>query len=406
MANESHLSVLRRGQKEWNSWRTEEPSTKPDLSGADLHGLFLTEIDFHATNLAGANLFGCNLQKAEFYHANLDGTDCSEAHLADAKFAEAALTNANFSHANLFAAVLAHADCSNTKFNNAILSDSDFSRCQLTLANFHGADLVGANLSSANLTRTNFQHAKLREANLTRAVLTETYFDECELGGTIFADVNFRTAFGLDTCFHYGPSLLDLQSLGRSGELPLTFMRGCGLPDGLIDYLPSLLNKPFQFYSCFISFSVKDDEFAKRLYADLQNSGVRCWFAPEDMKIGDKIRDRIDQSIRIYDKLLIILSRNSIHSTWVEKEVETAFEEEKTRDAIVLFPIRLDDEVMSTQKAWAADIRRTRHIGDFCNWKTHDSYQEAFARLLRDLRGNSAFKDENAQGNFDDDIPF
>ena len=31
--------------------------------------------------------------------------------------------------------------------------------------------------------------------------------------------------------------------------------------------------------------SAKDDEFVRRLHADLQDGGVRCWFAPEDMKL-------------------------------------------------------------------------------------------------------------------------
>ena len=39
---------------------------------------------------------------------------------------------------------------------------------------------------------------------------------------------------------------------------------------------------PIEFYSCFISYSSKDEEFAKRLHADLQSNGVRCWFAPEE----------------------------------------------------------------------------------------------------------------------------
>jgi hypothetical protein len=104
------------------------------------------------------------------------------------------------------------------------------------------------------------------------------------------------------------------------------------------------------------------------------------------MKIGDKIRPTIDQSIRIHDKLLLILSEHSINSTWVEKKVETAFEEECKRNQTILFPVRLDNAVMETDKAWAGDIRRTRHIGDFSRWQDHDAYQQAFERLLRDLQ--------------------
>ena len=41
---------------------------------------------------------------------------------------------------------------------------------------------------------------------------------------------------------------------------------------------------------------------------------------------------------------------------------------------------------MHTPQAWAADIRRMRHIGDFRHWKDHDEYQKVFERLLRDLK--------------------
>jgi hypothetical protein len=74
------------------------------------------------------------------------------------------------------------------------------------------------------------------------------------------------------------------------------------------------------------------------------------------------------------------------------KEVEMAFgkeikfETERKQRRTVLFPIRLDDAVMETDEAWAANIRRTRHIGDFREWKDHDKYKEAFARLMRDLK--------------------
>ena len=104
--------------------------------------------------------------------------------------------------------------------------------------------------------------------------------------------------------------------------------------------IPALVTamQPIQFYSCFISYSSKDQGFADRLYADLQNKGVRCWFAPEDLKIGDRFRDRIDESIRLHDKLLLILSENSVSSQWVGDEVEAAFEREQGRPGLSSFP--------------------------------------------------------------------
>ena len=119
------------------------------------------------------------------------------------------------------------------------------------------------------------------------------------------------------------------------------------------------------------------------MHDDLQDNGVRCWFAPEDMKIGDQIRPTIDRQIRLRDKLLVILSENSVKSEWVGDEVEAALEEENASDRLVLFPIRLDDAVMDTRDDWAAKIKRRRHIGDFSNWKDEGSYRKAFERLLR-----------------------
>lgn len=144
-----------------------------------------------------------------------------------------------------------------------------------------------------------------------------------------------------------------------------------------------------QYHSCFISYSTKDEEFVEKLYADLKHNGVRCWYAPEDMVIGNKIRQAIDDAIHGHEKLLVVLSDNSVKSDWVEKEVETAFDRERRTGQLYLFPVRLDNAVIETDLAWAADIRRQRHIGDLTHWKDHDSYRAGFERLLKDLRSES-----------------
>jgi hypothetical protein len=182
-----------------------------------------------------------------------------------------------------------------------------------------------------------------------------------------------------------GPSVIDFATLETSGPLPVAFLRGVGLPDRLIEYLPSLLHEAIQRYSCFISHSSKDQAFAERLHADLQNKGVRCWYAPHDMPIGAKIIDAIDEAIRLRDKVLLILSEGAIASDWVEGEVTRALDEERTRKQIVLFPVRVDDGVMETSESWARLLRGQRNIGDFTRWKDHDSYQTSLERLLRDL---------------------
>ena len=260
-----------------------------------------------------------------------------------------------------------------------------------------GVDLTGANLTGAKLGRTNLARANLTGANLSQV----------RLYGTVFGNTNLTAVNGLETCKHAGPSILDLGTLAQSGSLPLDFLRGCGLSDWEIEttklYQPGLTptqindiayrisglraDPLIQFYSCFISYASEDHAFAERLYDDLQNKGVRCWFAPEDMKIGDPIRDTIDQQIRLREKLLLVLSSASLASVWVEDEVEAALEEERTSPdrRTVLVPIKIDHTVEETDRAWARQIKRKRHIGDFTSWKDDDAYQKALARLLRDL---------------------
>jgi hypothetical protein len=134
-------------------------------------------------------------------------------------------------------------------------------------ADFSGADLGGANLNGADLREAFLRGATLRDADLSGADLSGANLGETNLGDTdlngadfknsllgysTFANIDLSTVKGLETVQHRG--------------------------------IRSLVANPIEFYSCFISFSSKDHEFAERLHADLQNKGVRCWFAPEDIK--------------------------------------------------------------------------------------------------------------------------
>jgi hypothetical protein len=360
MADQQHLEQLQKGSARWNNWRAQHPEIRPDLSGIDLTGANLS-----GTNLSGANLIEAKLKYTTISGANLSGAKLIEAYLFGADLTRADLTRADLSAVDLNTAILVRA-----KLIEAILSDVDL----------FGADLTGADLTGATLYR----------ANLSRAILTGATLSKARIEGTTFGDADLRDVNGLETIIHHGPSTIGIDTIVHSaGALPEVFLRGAGIPEPFIIYIHSLITRPIEYYTCFISYNHNDEAFAQRLYADLQNKGVRCWFAPEAMKTGDKIRERIDESIRLYDKLLVVLSEHSIYSSWVEKEVETAFEKEKRLHKQVLFPIRLDDTVLDTDQAWAADLRRMRHIGDFCRWKQHDDYQQAFARLLRDLRQES-----------------
>jgi hypothetical protein len=244
-----------------------------------------------------------------------------------------------------------------------------------------------ADLSFAILRRADLGNANLMGADLTGADLSNADLSGAKLRGTIFADTNLKGTKGLESCRHSGPSSIGIDTLFKSkGAIPETFLRGCGVPEQLITYVLSIVGQPIEFYSCFISYSSHDQAFAERLYGNLRKNNLRCWFAPEDLKVGDRFQERVEESIRLFDKVMIVLSEASVQSRWVEREVNVAREREDRENRTVLFPIRIDDAVMNAPQPWAADIRRSRHIGDFRRWKEHDRYQTAFERLLRDLK--------------------
>jgi hypothetical protein len=183
-----------------------------------------------------------------------------------------------------------------------------------------------------------------------------------------------------------------------SAEGTSAFLRGIGLPDTLIVFYKSLVTNPIEFYSCFISYSTKDQNFADRVHADLQASGVRCWFAPRDVQGGKKLHEQINDAIRVHDRLLVVLSEHSINSEWVKTEISKARKREIREKKRVLFPIRLVEfETLPAWECFDADIGkdsareiREYFIPDFSNWKDHDSYQAAFERLLRDLKAETS----------------
>jgi hypothetical protein len=237
-------------------------------------------------------------------------------------------------------------------------------------------------------------YADLSEANLDRVNLTGALVD-----GTIFANVDLGSVKGLEFVKHSAPSTVGIDTIYKSkGKIPHVFLRGAGVPENFIEYMASLVGTGIEFNSLFISYSTKDQEFAERLHADLQAKGVRCWFAPHDMRSGKKVHEQIDEAIRVHDKLLLILSPASMESEWVKTEISKARKRELSEKRRVLFPIRLC--TFETLRDWecfdsdagkdsAREIREY-FIPDFSNWKDHDAYKLAFDRLLKDLQGKPA----------------
>jgi len=408
MANTEHFAKIKEGVEAWNAWRKQDPETVPDLTGADLRGhtadlvradlnrAILSDANFRMANLSGADLSRADLHDADLRFANLSEADLSRTDLSRAKLREASLVGANLGRARLTDANLSFAKLGDSNLSEASLSNVRLSGAWLVQADLSRADLTGADLTGANLSGADLSSADLFATNLSRAIVSETNFDAATVGDTTFGNNDLRETKNLETAQHRGPSTIGIDTIYLSqGKIPLAFLRGAGVPENLIEYIPSLVAPgAIQFYSCFISYSTKDQEFADRLHADLQDKGVRCWFAPHDIQAGRKIHEQIDVAIRTHEKLLLILSIDSMNSEWVKAEIRKARKRERTEKKRVLFPVRLvsfeairDWELFDADegKDLAAEIREY-YIPDFSDWKNHDPYTEGLRNLLRDLK--------------------
>ena len=318
------------------------------------------------------DLRGANLREVDLRGANLEGGNLRGANLSDAML------------------------------DSAKISDGKLQKANLRGASWVGTDLRRAELCRVNLRETRLDWADLIDANLRNAALTLAHlegrdFSEVIAGDTKFATCDLSEAIGLLSIMHEAPSTIGLDTIYKSkGGIPESFLLGCGVPDSFITQMQSLVGAEdgIQFYSCFISYSSKDEEFARRLHGRMRDAHLRVWFAPEDIQGGQKLHEQIETAIRVYDKVLIVLSEASLQSEWVMTELRKARKAERQSGRRKLFPVRQVD--MATLRDWecfdadggkdlAVELREY-FIPDFSHGKEHDPFETAFARLLKDLR--------------------
>jgi hypothetical protein len=344
MAKEEDFAKIAEGVTAWNEWRSQHPQSSPDLVRAKLRGADLTGVNLAGADLRGADLTGTVLAEGARIGADLSGADLTRANLR-----RAVLVNANLSSASL---------------GGADLRDTDLSGADLSRAGLIAADLAGASA-----------HA------------------------TLWADVDLSAAVNLDSIVHRGPSTIGIDTFYRSkGGIPEVFLRGCGVSGNVVALQQAIMGAApaSQFYSCFISYSHRDEAFATRLHGRLQQAGLRVWFAPEEMKGGRKLHEQIDEAIRMHDKLLLVVSEASMASEWVATEMRKARKREGVEKRRVLFPIRLVDyEALKRWECFDADAGkdmavevREFYIPDFANWKNDDAFESEFGKLLGALKAS------------------
>lgn len=401
MAHPEHLKVIHRGVEAWNRWRSKHRGTRPDLSRADLRESNLRLGNLNNADLRGANLEGANLGRAYLEAADLGGARQRGIHLFGADLGRADLRHADLVEAQLWHARLEEADLGSADLRCADLRYADLTRADLAGANLEetilegaviqDADLSGAALAGAGLHRAWIRSCRLEGADLAGAVLARTALNDLDLSrvdGLAGVEHEEPSSVGLDTLESTAAGLA--RDPSRQAEVE-SFFKGAGVREPYLEIFRERIRTSFGFYSAFIRYSHADRAFARRLYQELQERGVRCWLHEHPMLPGDDVHEEL--ALGSWNRLILLVSEAACTSWWIDAEITHVLDLEAKADgqrgeARLMVPAALDDYLAAGR--WhspEADRIGRRLACDFVGWTDDDSvFERGVDRLAAALR--------------------
>ena len=93
----------------------------------------------------------------------------------------------------------------------------------------------------------------------------------------------------------------------------------------------------------FISHSSQDKPFVRNLAAALLAEGIPVWLDSWELHVGDPLLSRIESGIKDGALFIVVVSRSSVESGWVERELRTALVHESKAGRKFVFPIKVDE---------------------------------------------------------------
>jgi CheY-like chemotaxis protein len=128
----------------------------------------------------------------------------------------------------------------------------------------------------------------------------------------------------------------------------------------------------------FLSHSSKDKAFVRRLAEDLRSAGVPVWYDEWELKVGDSLHDRIQQGIQESGYLAVVVSKHSIRSAWVSKELSAGFAKELEAREVVVLPLIVSEVELPL-------LLKDKLYADF-----RDDYDKGLSTLLKRLDPDSS----------------
>jgi hypothetical protein len=131
--------------------------------------------------------------------------------------------------------------------------------------------------------------------------------------------------------------------------------------------------------SVFLSHSHLDKKFVKRLAEDLARRGIYVWVDEAEIKVGDSLIEKIREGIDKVGYLGVILSRTSVKSEWVKREVDIAMNQEISGRRVKVIPILIENLVQDEIPGFL--------VGKlYADFSSTDRYRDALRKLLERLK--------------------
>jgi len=93
----------------------------------------------------------------------------------------------------------------------------------------------------------------------------------------------------------------------------------------------------------FISYSHQDKKFVQWLIGNLEDLDLELWYDEKELIAGDSIKAKINSAISNSSVFIIILSKHSTSSNWVNYELNSALMLNAVKKGIRIIPIKIDD---------------------------------------------------------------
>jgi hypothetical protein len=85
----------------------------------------------------------------------------------------------------------------------------------------------------------------------------------------------------------------------------------------------------------FVSHSLEDSEWARKLIARLERAGFEVWDAASQISAGDNWALKVGNALEKADAMIVLLSPSSAKSPVVQKEIEYALTTERFQNRLI-----------------------------------------------------------------------